>query len=68
MRTLLGIGLTAGGLCAMIFSPIVGTALGFSPAGNMGSYYLLYLVGFVSLLFGVGIVLIANDMWGAPRR
>jgi hypothetical protein len=67
-KTLLGLGLTLAGLCSMIVSPIVGTALGFSQVGNMGTYYLFYFFGFVALLFGVGIVLMANNLWGEVRR
>ena len=67
-KTLIGVGLTAAGLSSMVISPTLGRALGLSELGNMGSYYLIYLLGFISLLFGVGQVLIANNLWGEPRR
>ena len=67
-KTLFGLGLTAAGLSAMFVSPLAGTALGLSMAGNMGTYYLIYFAGFVALLFGVGYVLIANNLWGELRR
>ncbi len=67
-KTLFGLGLTAAGLSAMFASPIAGTALGLSKVGNMGTYYLVYFLGFVALLIGVGYVLIANNLWGEVRR
>lgn len=67
-KTLTGTGLVAAGLSAMFASPLAGTAFGLSQVGNMGSYYLLYLAGFVALLFGVGQVLVANNLWGELRR
>ena len=67
-KTLFGLGLAATGLTAMVVSPVAGSALGLSQAANLGSYYLVYLVGFISLLFGVGYVLIANNLWGELRR
>ena len=67
-KTLLGLGLTGAGLSAMFASPTLGTTLGLNTVGNMGSYYLVYFVGFVALLSGVGLVLMANNLWGEPRR
>jgi hypothetical protein len=67
-KTLFGLGLTGAGLSAMFVSPTLGTALGLSQVVNIGSYFLVYLLGFVSLLTGVGHVLIANNLWGEMRR
>ena len=67
-KTTLGLGMTAAGLSAMAVSPVAGRILGLSPVNNMGSYYLLFLIGFISLLFGVGYVLVANNLWGELHR
>lgn len=67
-KTLLGLGLTVTGLSSMAASPFAGKAMGLSEVLNLGSFYVLYIAGFVLLLFGVGYLLIANNLWGELRR
>jgi len=67
-KALFGLGLTATGLSAMAVSPFAGNAMGLSEVVNLGSFYVLYLAGFVVLLFGVGYLLIAGNLWGDLRR
>ncbi len=67
-KAILGFGLTATGLSAMALSPFAGKAIGLSTVGNLGSFYILYLCGFVLLLVGVGLLLIAGNLWGELRR
>ena len=67
-KALFGLGLTAAGLSTMAVSPFAGTALGLSTVVNLGSFYVLYLIGFVSLLFGVGFLLVAGNLWGELHR
>jgi hypothetical protein len=67
-KTLFGLGLTATGLSSMAVSPFAGKAVGLSDVLNLGSFYVMYLAGFVVLLFGVGFLLIANNLWGELQR
>ena len=67
-KTLFGLGLTAAGLLSMAASPFAGKAIGLSDVINLGSFYVLYLAGFVLLLFGVGYLLVANNLWGELHR
>ena len=67
-KTLFGLGLTATGLSTMAVSPFAGKAMGLSEVLNMGSFYVLYLTGFVALLFGVGFLLVATNLWGDLHR
>ena len=67
-KTLFGLGLTFTGLSSMAASPFAGKAVGLSDVLNLGSFYVLYLAGFIALLFGVGYLLVANNLWGELHR
>ncbi len=67
-QTLFGLGLTVTGLSAMAVSPFAGKAIGLSDVVNLGSFYMMYLAGSVALLFGVGYLLVANNLWGELHR
>ncbi len=66
-KTLFGLGMTAAGFSTMFASPFAGKAIGISDVANLGSFYLLYISGFVVLLFGVGYLLLACNLWGEAR-
>jgi hypothetical protein len=47
----------------MLASPFI--ALRLSVLTGILAYHVVFLAGFVSLLYGAGYVLLANNLWGS---
>ncbi|MBN1678582.1 MAG: hypothetical protein JW880_08595 [Candidatus Thermoplasmatota archaeon] len=62
-KTGIGLSLAAIGLITMFASPYI--ALRLSVLTGILAYHLVFLAGFVSLLYGAGYVLLANNLWGS---
>jgi len=53
------------GFTAMMLSPYAGTgSLGLAFPESIVAYAVIFICGFVSLLYGAGLILIDNDLWG----
>lgn len=62
-KTALGASLSILGLTTMLASPFI--ALRLSVLTGILAYHVVFLAGFVSLLYGAGYVLLANNLWGS---
>ena len=61
-KSLIGAGLVGLGLTIMMLSPYA--ALHLSIVTRVAGYTAMFLVGFISVLYGTGLVLLANNLWG----
>ncbi len=62
-RTSIGFSLSALGVTTMLSSPYI--ALRMSVLTGILTYHVVFLAGFVTLLYGAGYVLLANNLWGS---
>ena len=64
-KTLVGAGLAALGFTTIMISPYAGAGwFGVSFPWSIVVYTVVFLLGFVSMLYGAGLVLMENDLWG----
>jgi len=64
-RTPIGAVLVVVGLAACLGAYLVSTeSLGLSVGSMVAAYAAIFLAGFVSLLYGTGLILIDNNLWG----
>jgi len=61
--TAIGISLASLGLLIMFASPYI--ALSMSVLIGIIAFHIIFVVGFVFLLYGVGYILMANNLWGS---
>jgi len=61
-KTTIGISLASVGLTTMFASVYI--ALRLSVTTGILAYHVIFLAGFISLLYGTGYVLVANNLWG----
>jgi len=61
--TAIGVSLAALGLLTMLASPYI--ALSMSVLIGIVVFHIIFVVGFVFLLYGVGHILLANNLWGS---
>jgi uncharacterized membrane protein len=61
--TAVGASLAALGLLTMLASPYI--ALSMSVLIGIIVFHIIFIVGFVLLLYGVGYILLANNFWGS---
>ncbi len=60
--TAIGVSLAALGLLTMLASPYI--AMSMSILIGIIAFHVIFIVGFVFLLYGVGHILMANNLWG----
>jgi hypothetical protein len=64
-RTPIGATLVALGLSACLGAFLVSSdVLGLSVGTMLVAYVGIFLAGFVSLLYGIGLIMIDNNLWG----
>lgn len=64
-RTIAGAGLAVLGFTTMMTSPYIRSdSLHLSVMVGLMGYTIVFIAGFVALLYGVGFVLLANNLWG----
>lgn len=61
--TAIGASLAALGLLTMLASPYI--ALRMSVLIGIIVFHIIFVIGFIFLLYGVGHVLMANNLWGS---
>jgi len=61
-RTTIGLSLASLGLITMFGSAYL--AMRLSVMAGILVYHIAFLAGFISLLYGTGYVLLANNLWG----